>query len=138
MGFIGTNNISDSSYRGIVFDLNYAGNYMAWACDSDNDGDFNWKWVYTRNATSGYAANRLHALVPIDMHGQDIINARVISTDYRIQGVYYSNSGIRGRSGTINIDGMIITVEDGLIVKVHKGTAPKTTTQNYFGWSYSI
>lgn len=101
LGYIGTNNTSNSSYRGIVFDLKYTGNYMAWACDSDNDGDFDWKWVYTRNATGDYAANRLHALVPIDMHKQSLLNVGPIdATGYRIRGYHYSNDGEQGVNWT--------------------------------------
>jgi len=51
IGRIGTNNISgQSSWRGLVFDLEYAGNYMTWAWkESSSASSYTTKLVYYRS-----------------------------------------------------------------------------------------
>ena len=54
LGHIGTNNFaSDSNFRGIVFDLEYNGNYMCWAAqDSSDTNTYAVKMIYYNKDTA--------------------------------------------------------------------------------------
>lgn len=70
LGNIGTNRYKyDTSKKGIVFDMDYDGWYMAWGYqDNKNDTVYTWKWLYTSGSFADYNANTLNAGCPVDMH----------------------------------------------------------------------
>lgn len=85
LGKIGTNKIvnttTDTTYRGIVFDLDYTGSYMTWACAMSSDaGTYATKWTYVGNQNDISANNvtlskdTLHAGCDIDMHYHNMKN----------------------------------------------------------------
>ena len=77
VGHVGTNNIQgDASKRGLVFDLESTGTFMAWSSkDNASDTVYTMKLFYARTAFNGNAANRLHAGCDLDMHGFKLLSA---------------------------------------------------------------
>lgn len=89
LGHIGTNQYQkDARVKGIVFDLDYEGSYMAWAArEGVNDDIYTLKWFYTKKAFDGYGSNTLNAACDIDMGWNEI--ERVNLDPYMI-GVKYA------------------------------------------------
>lgn len=78
VGKIGTNSLnSDSSKKGLVFDLEYQGAYMTWAAkESLSASTYTMKWTYVQSGKGwdNYTANTLHAGCNIDMHYNTLKN----------------------------------------------------------------
>lgn len=78
VGKIGTNYLqTDSSKKGLNFDLEYTGAYMTWASkDSSGANTYTMKWTYVQKnkGWSGYTAGELHAGCNIDMHNYTLKN----------------------------------------------------------------
>lgn len=104
VGKIGTNDLqSDSSKKGLNFDLEYSGAYMTWAAeDSSNASAYTMKWTYVQKnkGFSNYTAGKLHAGCDIDMHGWTLINPS------------FEGGGI---NGTINFVQIISMDSDGTV-----------------------
>lgn len=52
LGFIGTNKITDTDKRGLVFDLELAGSYMSWGVKEEEGGNYKQKFSYDRESDS--------------------------------------------------------------------------------------
>lgn len=78
VGKIGTNELqSDSSKKGLNFDLESNGAYMTWASkDSSSANVYTMKWTYVqkRKGWGNYTAGELHAGCNVDMHGWTLKN----------------------------------------------------------------
>lgn len=78
VGKIGTNMLnSDNSKKGLNFDLEWPGAYMAWAAqDYSGASSYTMKWTYVQKnkGWSDYTAGRLHAGCDIDMHNWTLRN----------------------------------------------------------------
>lgn len=78
VGKIGTNELqSDSSKKGLNFDLESNGAYMTWASkDSSSANVYTMKWTYVQKnkGWSNYTSGELHAGCNIDMHGWTLKN----------------------------------------------------------------
>lgn len=78
VGKIGTNELqSDSSKKGLNFDLESNGAYMTWASkDSSSANAYTMKWTYVQKGKgwSNYTAGELHAGCNVDMHGWTLKN----------------------------------------------------------------
>lgn len=78
IGKIGTNELqSDSSKKGLNFDLESNGAYMTWASeDSSSANVYSMKWTYVQKGKgwSNYTAGELHAGCNVDMHGWTLKN----------------------------------------------------------------
>lgn len=78
VGKIGTNELqSDSSKKGLNFDLESNGAYMAWASkDSSSANVYSMKWIYVQKGKGwgNYTAGELHAGCNVDMHGWTLKN----------------------------------------------------------------
>lgn len=78
VGKIGTNELqSDSSKKGLNFDLESNGAYMTWASkDSSSANVYIMKWTYVQKGKgwSNYTAGELHAGCNVDMHGWTLKN----------------------------------------------------------------
>lgn len=78
VGKIGTNNLqSDSSKKGLNFDLESNGAYMTWASkDSSSANVYTMKWTYVQKGKGwgNYTAGELHAGCNVDMHGWTLKN----------------------------------------------------------------
>lgn len=78
VGKIGTNELqSDSSKKGLNFDLEFNGAYMTWASkDSSSANVYTMKWTYVQKGKGwgNYTANELHAGCNVDMHGWTLKN----------------------------------------------------------------
>lgn len=78
VGKIGTNELqSDSSKKGLNFDLESNGTYMTWASkDSSSANVYSMKWTYVQKGKgwSNYTAGELHAGCNVDMHGWTLKN----------------------------------------------------------------
>lgn len=78
VGKIGTNELqSDSSKKGLNFDLESNGAYMAWASkDSSSANVYTMKWTYVQKGKgwSNYTAGELHAGCNVNMHGWTLKN----------------------------------------------------------------
>lgn len=78
VGKIGTNELqSDSSKKGLNFDLEYNGAYMTWASkDSSSTNVYTMKWTYVQKGKGwgNYTAGELHAGCNVDMHGWTLKN----------------------------------------------------------------
>lgn len=91
VGKIGTNELqSDSSKKGLNFDLESNGAYMTWASkDSSSANVYTMKWTYVQKdkGWGNYTAGELHAGCNVDMHG------------WTLKNVSFEGGGI---NGTIN------------------------------------
>lgn len=78
VGKIGTNELqSDSSKKGLNFDLESNGAYMTWASkDSSSANVYTMKWSYVQKdkGWGNYTAGELHAGCNVDMHGWTLKN----------------------------------------------------------------
>ena len=78
VGKIGTNELqSDSSKKGLNFDLEFNGAYMTWASkDSSSTNVYTMKWTYVQKdkGWDNYTADELHAGCNVDMHGWTLKN----------------------------------------------------------------
>lgn len=78
VGKIGTNELqSNSSKKGLNFDLESNGAYMTWASkDSSSANVYSMKWTYVQKGKgwSNYTAGELHAGCNVDMHGWTLKN----------------------------------------------------------------
>lgn len=78
VGKIGTNELqSDSSKKGLNFDLESNGAYMTWASkDSSSANVYTMKWTYVQKnkGWGNYTSGELHAGCNIDMHGWTLKN----------------------------------------------------------------
>lgn len=69
VGNIGTNSMSGhASQRGLTFDLEATGNYMAWAAkSSSSDSAYTIKLLYANKTTNGYTTGRLSVSCNLDL-----------------------------------------------------------------------
>ena len=78
VGKIGTNELqSDSSKKGLNFDLEPNGAYMTWASkDSSSANVYTMKWTYVQKGKGwgNYTAGELHAGCNVNMHGWTLKN----------------------------------------------------------------
>lgn len=78
VGKIGTNELqSDSSKKGLNFDLESNGAYMTWASkDSSSANVYTMKWTYVQKGKGwgNYTAGELHTGCNVDMHGWTLKN----------------------------------------------------------------
>lgn len=78
VGKIGTNELqSDSSKKGLNFDLESNGAYMTWASkDLSSANVYTMKWTYVQKGKGwgNYTAGELHAGCNVDMHGWTLKN----------------------------------------------------------------
>ena len=78
VGKIGTNELqSDSSKKGLNFDLESNGAYMTWASkDSSSANVYSMKWTYVQKGKGwgNHTAGELHAGCNVDMHGWTLKN----------------------------------------------------------------
>lgn len=78
VGKIGTNELqSDSSKKGLNFDLESNGAYMTWGSkDSSSANVYTMKWTYVQKGKGwgNYTAGELHAGCNVDMHGWTLKN----------------------------------------------------------------
>lgn len=107
VGCIGTNQWKDNNaHKGLVFDLEYQGKYMAWAKkDSRSDTSYDTILCYSR-ANSIYTEVGLHTGCNMYMHGWNLYNADLRNTSY---------NGYTSWTGTIPIITKIQSNGDGTI-----------------------
>lgn len=114
LGHIGTNQYKkDARVKGIVFDLDYDGSYMAWAaCEGVNDDTYTLKWFYTKKAFDGHGSDTLNAGCDIDM-GFNYIN-RVKLDPYSV----HVDHGITDTLFVALADGgtVRLQIQNGLII----------------------
>jgi hypothetical protein len=68
IGSIGTNNMTgQSAQRGLVFDLNVTGSYMAWAAQNTTNGTYMVKMLYANQSTANYVTGRLSFGCDVDL-----------------------------------------------------------------------
>jgi hypothetical protein len=75
IGMIGTNEISGYSGRyGLNFDLDYTGEYMAWAAQTSSTSLYALRWTFARNSIANLTGGALNAGCDIDMHNWTLKN----------------------------------------------------------------
>lgn len=99
VGRIGTNQWKDNSdHKGLTFDLEYQGKYMAWArAASSGATTYDTILCYSR-ANSIYTEDGLHVGCDMYLHNYELHNVRLSGT-----GVKYNNTWYNGYTGTIPI-----------------------------------
>ena len=110
VGKIGTNELqSDSSKKGLNFDLESNGAYMTWASkDSSSANVYTMKWTYVQKGKGwgNYTAGELHAGCNVDMHGWTLKNPS------------FEGGGI---SGTLNFVQILRMDSDGTVASWSNG-----------------
>lgn len=110
VGKIGTNELqSDSSKKGLNFDLESNGAYMTWASkDSSSANVYIMKWTYVQKnkGWSNYTSGELHAGCNIDMHGWTLKNPS------------FEGGGI---NGTLNFVQVLKMSSDGTVASWSNG-----------------
>lgn len=99
VGRIGTNEWKDNrAHKGLTFDLEYQGKYMAWArAASSGATTYDTILCYSR-ANSIYTEAGLHVGCNMYLHNYELHNVRLSGT-----GVKYNNTWYNGYTGTIPI-----------------------------------
>lgn len=79
VGYVGTNYlIGYASYKGIVFDLEDTGAYMAWgAKENESSETYTVRLLYANKNFAGYTAGKLYASCNMDFMGWEIQNAKI-------------------------------------------------------------
>lgn len=110
VGKIGTNELqSDSSKKGLNFDLESNGAYMTWASkDSSSANVYTMKWTYVQKGKGwgNYTAGELHAGCNVDMHGWTLKNPS------------FEGGGI---NGTLNFVQILRMESDGTVASWSNG-----------------
>lgn len=110
VGKIGTNELqSDSSKKGLNFDLESNGSYMTWASkDSSSANVYTMKWTYVQKnkGWGNYTSGELHAGCNIDMHGWTLKNPS------------FEGGGI---NGTLNFVQVLKMSSDGTVASWSNG-----------------
>lgn len=110
IGKIGTNELqSDSSKKGLNFDLESNGAYMTWASkDSSSANVYTMKWTYVQKnkGWGNYTSGELHAGCNIDMHGWTLKNPS------------FEGGGI---NGTLNFVQVLKMSSDGTVASWSNG-----------------
>lgn len=110
VGKIGTNELrSDSSKKGLNFDLESNGAYMTWASeDSSSANVYTMKWTYVQKnkGWGDYTSGELHAGCNIDMHGWTLKNPS------------FEGGGI---NGTLNFVQVLKMSSDGTVASWSNG-----------------
>lgn len=110
VGKIGTNELqSDSSKKGLNFDLESNGAYMTWASkDSSSANVYTMKWTYVQKnkGWGNYISGELHAGCNIDMHGWTLKNPS------------FEGGGI---NGTLNFVQVLKMSSDGTVASWSNG-----------------
>lgn len=110
VGKIGTNELqSDSSKKGLNFDLESNGAYMTWASkDSSSANIYTMKWTYVQKnkGWGNYTSGELHAGCNIDMHGWTLKNPS------------FEGGGI---NGTLNFVQVLKMSSDGTVASWSNG-----------------
>lgn len=110
VGKIGTNELqSDSSKKGLNFDLESNGTYMTWASkDSSSANVYTMKWTYVQKnkGWGNYTSGELHAGCNIDMHGWTLKNPS------------FEGGGI---NGTLNFVQVLKMSSDGTVASWSNG-----------------
>ena len=130
LGSIGVNNMKGLvTTRGLTFDLDYNGSYMAWACQTTSDSLYNVKMLFANKSFSDYTAGHLYFSAPVDFfdtadfHNHSLTNANlqqpdiVNSSGYSGFGSWSSPVSIKLPS-SINSDG---TVQEWYDCKISGG-----------------
>lgn len=99
VGRIGTNQWKDNNaHKGLTFDLEYQGKYMAWArAETSGATTYDTILCYSR-ANSIYTEAGLHVGCNMYLHNYELHNVRLSGT-----GVKYNNTWYNGYTGTIPI-----------------------------------
>lgn len=75
IGLIGGNGFTGySNKEGLNFDLEYTGDYMAWAAQPSKNTDYDVKWTYARSSFANLTGSALNAGCDIDMHNWTLKN----------------------------------------------------------------
>lgn len=75
IGSIGGNGFTGySNKEGLNFDLEYTGDYMAWAAQPSKNTDYDVKWTYARSSFANLTGGALNAGCDIDMHNWTLKN----------------------------------------------------------------
>ena len=75
IGLIGGNGFTGySNKEGLNFDLEYTGDYMAWAEQPSKNTDYDVKWTYARSSFANLTGSALNAGCDIDMHNWTLKN----------------------------------------------------------------
>lgn len=110
VGKIGTNELqSDSSKKGLNFDLESNSAYMTWASkDSSSANVYTMKWTYVQKGKGwgNYTAGELHAGCNVDMHGWTLKNPS------------FEGGGI---NGTLNFVQVLKMSSDGTVASWSNG-----------------
>lgn len=85
VGSIGANCMDGySSYKGLVFDLEPTGSYMAWGARlKTSDKTYEAKLLYVSKAFSNFVADRLYVSCDMDFRNYEILNARINGLNVR-------------------------------------------------------
>lgn len=130
VGCIGTNQwSSNNAHKGLVFDLEYQGKYMAWARQAEaQSGNYTTVLCYSR-ANSIYTDEGLHLGAKLYAHGFEInganhknssANGYTVANNKRVSIITeIHNNG----NGTIGWTTSSITVRDGAITGVPEGSS---------------
>lgn len=122
VGKIGTNqSTKNASHKGLVFDLEPQGKYMAWAQrESSNESEYTVTLCYSR-ANSMFSEKGMHVLCNLDMHNWTIKNAKVEGLQAGGYSAYTGDIPIilsitdKG-NGAISWQYSTLRVRDGIIV----------------------
>lgn len=79
IGSIGTNQLPNGSNKGVVFDLEPNGSYIAWAARSpeEGQGDYIIKFMYANQNFGDFQQGNLYLLCDLDFEGHNIKNGNL-------------------------------------------------------------
>lgn len=130
IGNVGTNNwAGNSNRRGLVFELDYDGDYMTWASQQKNDQNYLIKLLYERNEYTSngvkYCADSLNLGCDMDFHFNKLKNVS-----------WENGSGITGtmkfvQVGSMNDNGTAANWSNNAYLKFDRGVLIDAGWYNY-------
>lgn len=123
VGKIGTNQWNDDkTHKGLVFDLELQGKYMAWARKTNTSDGYDVVLCYSRE-NSIYSDEGLHFGVDVYAHRHNLLNANLVNASVngfigQTKNIPIVTSIVKNDNGSITWNSSYITVRGGLVTAV--------------------
>lgn len=77
IGSIGANFFTDTDKKGIIYDLESTGSYIAWAAQDSPNSQYWVKLIYAREGFKGYSADTVNLGANFNLNGYTVSNGRI-------------------------------------------------------------
>lgn len=123
VGLIGTNSLdTDTSKRGLVFDLKKNASYMSWGYQTEEGKSYDLKLLYTSNgAIKGTDSDTLNAYCDFNMHGYALKNLSLKDVSFEGGGITGTLKFVQIREMDSSQDGTVQSWTNGAYLTFKNG-----------------